>query len=208
MKRAFWGLCLLLLTIWQSWALADSVTLDRHRWHLVSLTETTNLATFFEDHSGVNSLWTWEADTWQARFKSPLPHSPYPTLETIENKKGYWVRIQNHTVLPTYSGSISHIGDYSLSVSGWHLLGTGESLDVIAFFEDTIVGTVWVWSDNTWSIYTQGDTGSDNQFNATHQTNFATLRTIPAGSGFWVHIGNGQLPPTFGTALFGQDIFP
>lgn len=88
--------------------------------------------------------------------------------------------------------SLSGVSDYALTNnSGWRLLGTAAEIKALNFFGNDLPsgGTVWTWKNDTWQVFTKGDTEESNQFNATYGTHLGNLRTIDPQQGFWVNTG-------------------
>lgn len=195
LKYAFFSLIFFL-----PWTvMANTQTLSNSGWHLVhpGAMTSTELDALFNTQTGLESIWSWNAtgESWEVRFKSAPATNPFTALTSLQADQGYWFRISSSVSLEGQSTStINTFADYGLgSSTRWHLLGANTTMDVLSFFSSNFPtdGTVWKWENSQWSVYTNGDTGSTNQFNTQYGTQFSNLRSIESGQGFWVNMASG-----------------
>lgn len=183
---------LLIMTTWAGALLADG-NLDYKGWHLVNFGKSQTPEQVFASHSEIESIWGWQGQAWAVAYQDNelFPPQGIQNLDAIVPELGYWIRINKPITLetPDITG-LASLRDYPLSTEAvWHLLGAPESLQVIDFAESDLpsTGMVWVFRNNQWHVYSQGDEGSQNQYNEQFGTQFQNLRTIQSQEGFWVY---------------------
>jgi hypothetical protein len=175
------------------------VTINEAGWHLVSPGEISNhqLNDIFDTQSDIDSVWGWNGSAWIVKFRIEPSDNPFEELLFLESNKGYWVKTNGTVAVDGLQGSLNHYSELNLSDDSWrHLAGTPSQIDVIGFFGELPENsTVWAWKNNSWTVYTKGDSGDENstgtganQINDTYDKNFRNLRYLDAGDGFWIHL--------------------
>lgn len=176
-------------------------------WHLINpgYFSTQELDKLMNDQQSIKSIWEWHCSSWLVKFQNGNPNSSsYVEIESLKNDQGYWINVRGTATLRSVpSQTVSTFIGFNLSENnGWQLLGTSSNIDVINFIDPYLPsdGMVWVWENNSWKIFSKGDSGNYNKYNDEYDTSYENLRTIKAGSGFWIYLG--KIQPSI------VDIFP
>lgn len=190
------GLAYLILSILPLVAFAD-IVMPKRGWYLISVNTFTQVSTLMAQYPHIQSIWGQDGNEWIVTYRNPPANNPYSSIPFLLPENGYWVLVNRATVMASSAGiNKSNLLGYGFTDgAGWKLLGIPaniSSLQFNSFFDDYLPpnGTVWVWKDNNWSIYTKGDSNDTNQFNASHNTQFGNLREINSNSGVWVNFGD------------------
>ncbi|NWF66439.1 MAG: hypothetical protein HXX81_03110, partial [Campylobacterales bacterium] len=163
-------------------------------WNLLSLPidTTLNQTEFNSKYTNIVTMWKWTGTSWNAyspnaSLSQKIANAGISALSSITTGDGYWLNTtQNQNV--TFSGNsynIKTLSKFTTATTGWHLLGTGESVTVneLTALKSNIV-TIWKWSGTSWSAYGPNSTLATKISNA----GINTLNTINAGDGFWVNL--------------------
>ncbi|MGK5093617.1 hypothetical protein WDW89_16605 [Deltaproteobacteria bacterium TL4] len=174
-------------------ALKPKLALAGPAWHLVHPGDLTDLDTLLNNQLQIESIWSWTGTLWDVKFRKPPENNPYGALIRLESGKGYWLKTTGTVFLaPEVPQLFEDLKAYPLlQPSGWILLGATQTITELSTFFSSLSsqGTVWVWQDQQWSVYTRGDSTQQNQFNVPFEASVKFLKKIDQGQGFWVNLG-------------------
>lgn len=168
------------------------ITIQGSGWHLISPGTTQSIETLLNEQPNIQSVWGFKENAWSVKFRTQPTTIPseWQVLGNFEANRGYWIHTSGAATIAVGQTTLTNFSEFNLNnSSGWQLLGTPSSLTVIDFFASNLPegGTIWVWENQKWQIYTKGDTGEVNQYNSINSFNSGNLRTIGANQGFWIN---------------------
>ena len=137
--------------------------------------------------------WKYNQDTnWTAyssTYESMITTKGYTAFATVESGEGVWVLTDaNQTIDFNSTSTYSAISSAKLTdaTTGWHLLGTGDTISSSAVLNaNSAVSIIWNYdnSNTTWSAYS-ADTDINTELNSSSSVDL--LETIPTNSAFWI----------------------
>ena len=138
-------------------------------WNMVALSNTTIDKLYIPN---MNYIWTYKDGVWY----NNILNSNNEQIDEISSDKGYWVLVDDTSYLYYTYYDNTQI-DISTLSEGWHFLGTTQEINIDTF--DT-AQTVWQYSDNSWSVYS-------NEILSSEQSEYKTIEKINPYTSYWIN---------------------
>ena len=191
-------------------------------WNLLgnSVNAPLTVATTFNNSANVSTVWKWVPATSKWAFYTPAladggaayaATKGYDFLTTINGGEGFWVNAKGAftaslpagTAIASSSFQVQNNPALNKLLTGWNLIGTGDSLSPSAFNQalsvtppalgtiPTNVTSLWAWDSTlmNWYFYApslEASGGLTSYITSKNYLNFGTKVLDPA-MGFWVN---------------------